>query len=140
MNTLTDIKFLDFRVTKLDFSVNEHLTHSAQATVRTEFKVRHETSGNRLKVHLTIFFKDKNAPFSVHLDGVGLFELENTFTDLEIEELSHSHCTTIMFPYMREVIADISRRAGFPPLHIPQIDFTQVFKQQTSQTNLHTLH
>lgn len=140
MNIITDIKFLDFRVAKLDFCVNDNLPHTKQATVRTEFKVRHESKANRLKVHLTIFFKDKEAPFSINLEGIGLFELNRTFTALEIEELSHSHCSTMMFPYMREMIADISRRAGFPPLHIPQIDFSQIFKQQASPTNVHTLH
>ncbi len=140
MNIINDITFLDFRVAKLDFCVNDNLPQSKQTTIRTEFKVRHECRANRLKVHLTIFFKDKAAPFSIHLEGVGLFELKQTFTALEIEELSHSHCSTMMFPYMRETIADISRRAGFPPLHIPQIDFNQVFKQQLSPTNIHTLH
>ncbi|MDY0190068.1 MAG: protein-export chaperone SecB [Desulfuromonas sp.] len=140
MNIITDINFLDFRVAKLDFCVNDNPSHAKQATVRTEFKVRHECKGNRLKVHLTIFFKDKDAPFSIHLEGVGLFELHRSFTEAEIEELSHSHCATMMFPYMRETIADISRRAGFPPLHIPQIDFNQVFKQQLSPANIHTLH
>lgn len=140
MNIITDITFLDFRVVKLDFCVNDTLPTAKQATVRTEFKVRHECKANRLKVYLTIFFKDKAAPFSIHLEGVGLFELKRTFTALEIEELSHSHCSTIMFPYLRETIADISRRAGFPPLHIPQIDFNQIFKQQLTPTHIHTLH
>ncbi|OQY20619.1 MAG: hypothetical protein B6I36_00345 [Desulfobacteraceae bacterium 4572_35.1] len=140
MTDSNDLTFLDFRLVKLDFCINEQFSNVGQATVRTEFKVRQENNGARLKVYLTIFFKDKTAPFSIHLEGVGLFELKKPLNDTEIEELTHTYCTTTIFPYMREIIADISRRAGFPPLHIPQIDFAQVFKQQATEQTHHTLH
>jgi preprotein translocase subunit SecB len=140
MTNIAETTFLDFRIFKLDFCVNNNFNNSGHATVRTEFKIRHETKATRLKVYLTIFFNDQSAPFSIHLEGVGLFELQQRFTEAEIETLIRDHCTTVMFPYMREVIADISRRAGFPPLQIPQVDFSQVFKDQTNEANLHTLH
>lgn len=140
MTIYDDATFLDFRIMKLDFAVNDQFNKTGQAKVHTEFKISHDTSANRLKVNLSIFFKDKSAPFSIHLEGSGLFELKRSLTEAETDTMCHTHCTTIMFPYMREVIADISRRAGFPPLHIPQIDFTRVFKKQSTDTTLHTLH
>ncbi|MDP3298216.1 MAG: protein-export chaperone SecB [Thermodesulfovibrionia bacterium] len=40
-----------------------------------------------------------------------------------------------MFPYVRETIADLTRRAGFPPLHLNPINFIQLAeKQEAKQT------
>lgn len=140
MTSLSDFTFIDFRVTKLNFATNNQVANHGQAKVRTEFKIRHESTNNRLKVFLTISFNDKTAPFSVHLEGMGLFELNRNVNDMELESLCNNHCSMAMFPYMREAVADISRRAGFPPLHIPQINFAQVFNQQTAEASTHTLH
>jgi|LGOV01.1.fsa_nt_gb preprotein translocase subunit SecB len=140
MNPLTELIFVDFRISKLNFSLNSPFNNHGQAKIRTEFKIRHELGGQRLKVFLTISFNDKTAPFSIDLEGVGLFELGRTFSEDELDTLCNSHCSMVMFPYLREVVADITRRAGFPPLHIPQINFAQVFKQQTTSENVHTLH
>ncbi|MBW2186968.1 MAG: protein-export chaperone SecB [Deltaproteobacteria bacterium] len=140
MNPLTELTFVDFRISKLNFSLNGQFNNQGQAKIRTEFKIRHELGGQRLKVFLTIIFNDKTAPFSIDLEGAGLFELGQTFSEDELDNLCNSHCSMVMFPYLREVIADITRRAGFPPLHIPQINFAQVFKQQATTENVHTLH
>lgn len=140
MNPITELTFIDFRISKLNFSLNGQFNNQGQAKIRTEFKIRHESKDQRLKVFLTILFNDKTAPFSIDLEGAGLFELSRTFTEDELDSLCNSHCSMVMFPYLREVIADITRRAGFPPLHIPQINFAQVFKQQVSSENVHTLH
>lgn len=140
MNPTTDLTFIDFRISKLNFSLNGQFNSQGQAKIRTEFKIRHESNDQRLKVFLTIQFKDKTAPFSIELEGAGLFELSRSYTDEELDTLCNSYCSMVMFPYLREVIADVTRRAGFPPLHIPQINFAQVFKQQTSSENIHTLH
>jgi len=140
MNPTTELTFIDFRISKLNFALNGQFNNQGQAKIRTEFKIRHESNDQRLKVFLTILFNDKTAPFSIDLEGAGLFELNRTFTEEELDSLCNSHCSMVMFPYLREVIADITRRAGFPPLHIPQINFSQVFKQQSTTENLHTLH
>lgn len=141
MTQFADCTFIDFRVTRLNFAVNSKFAgDQARAQVRTEFKLHHETQQNRLKVLLSISFDDTTAPFSIHLEGAGLFELNRPFNGAELENLCNSHCSMVMFPYLREIVADISRRAGFPPLHIPQVDFTQVFNHQNIEPNIHTLH
>ncbi|MEA3465776.1 MAG: protein-export chaperone SecB [Thermodesulfobacteriota bacterium] len=140
MTSLSDFSFIDFRIVKLNFATNNQFNNQGQTKVRTEFKIRHESNNDRLKVFLTIKFNEKTAPFSVNLEGIGMFELNRNITGYELESLCNNHCSMVMFPYMREVVADISRRAGFPPLHIPQIDFAQVFNQQTGEAGVYTLH
>jgi preprotein translocase subunit SecB len=43
-------------------------------------------------------------------------------------------CPNILLPYAREMIADLSTRAGFSPVMIQPVDFEAVFLQQREQT------
>lgn len=141
MNQSNDFSFIDFRIHRINFALNEKFnSNQAEAKVQTEFKIRHENRQNKLKVYLSIDFKDKTAPFSVYLQGVGLFELKRELSDTELDLMVNNQCAAVLFPYLREAVADISRRAGFPPLHIPQIDFGQAFKRNTADHPAHTLH
>lgn len=141
MNPTADFTFLDFRIRRLSFSLNDKFDgKQQQAKVQTEFKIRHELKQNRLRVFMSIAFSEQTSPFFVDIEGMSLFDLNRSFTEPELEVLTNHYCSVAMFPYMREAIADLTRRAGFPPLHIPQVDFSRVFGQKTAETASHTLH
>ena len=40
------------------------------------------------------------------------------------------HCPNVLFPYVRETIADAISRAGFPPVHLDPINFETLYQQQ----------
>jgi len=141
MNPIADFTFLDFRIRRLTFSLNEKFDgKQPQAKVQTEFKIRHELKQNRLRVYMNIVFSEKNAPFYIDIEGMSLFDLNRTFNESELEVLTNNYCSAAMFPYLRETIADLTRRAGFPPLHIPQVDFSRVFNKKSAENAIHTLH
>jgi preprotein translocase subunit SecB len=39
----------------------------------------------------------------------------------------------IISPYIRETIADLTRSAGFPPLHLNPINFVELAKQTVKE-------
>jgi preprotein translocase subunit SecB len=41
-------------------------------------------------------------------------------------------CPNIVYPYLRSNIADVITRAGFPPVHLAEINF-EAFYQQRQQ-------
>jgi preprotein translocase subunit SecB len=43
------------------------------------------------------------------------------------------HCPTVLFPYVRETIADATQRAGYPPVHLHPINFEALYAQQLAQ-------
>jgi preprotein translocase subunit SecB len=43
------------------------------------------------------------------------------------------HCPIVLFPYVRETIADAVSRAGFPPVHLAPINFEALYAQQAAQ-------
>jgi preprotein translocase subunit SecB len=42
-------------------------------------------------------------------------------------------CPRLLFPFARQIISDITRNGGFPPLMIDPIDFGQMFAQRVSE-------
>lgn len=142
----TDIKFTNFRILRLNFGLNKEFNAVKQHTeVHTEFKIRHELHGTTLKVFLRIKFTDnpdRTTPFMLNIEGEATFKLRHPPAPAEIQPLVKQYCAAAMFPYLRETIADITRRAGFPPLHIPQVDFTRAFEQDPSAgiSPSHSLH
>ena len=42
-------------------------------------------------------------------------------------------CPRILFPFARQIIADVTRNGGFPPLLIDPIDFAQMFSQRMAE-------
>ncbi|KQT85551.1 protein-export chaperone SecB [Aurantimonas sp. Leaf443] len=70
--------------------------------------------------------------FNVELEYGGVFRLtgipqEHMLPVLFIE------CPRLLFPFARQVIADITRNGGFPPLMIDPIDFAVLFQQRMAE-------
>jgi preprotein translocase subunit SecB len=42
-------------------------------------------------------------------------------------------CPQIVYPYLRGNVADLIQRAGFPPVHLAEINFQAMYEQQQAQ-------
>jgi preprotein translocase subunit SecB len=42
-------------------------------------------------------------------------------------------CPQILYPYLRGNVADVVQRAGFPPVHLAEINFQMLYQQQLEQ-------
>jgi len=69
--------------------------------------------------------------FLVECKQAGIFEVRNV-PDEQLEPLLGIGCPNILYPYLRANIADLITRAGFPPVHLSEINF-EVFYQQRLQ-------
>ena len=62
----------------------------------------------------------------------GLFEISGIAKD-GLPPLLGSYCPTILFPYLREVVSDLSVRGGFPQLVLRPVNFEALYQQQRRQ-------
>ena len=102
---------LDTRVQNLQEGVYEVVV-----TVRAEAKVQ-DTS---------------KTAFIAELDYAGVFQLsmpEDMHRYVTLVE-----CPRLLFPFFRQVLADVTRDGGFPPLMLAPIDFHALYQQQTGNT------
>ncbi|MET3108221.1 preprotein translocase subunit SecB [Oxalobacteraceae bacterium GrIS 2.11] len=81
-------------------------------------------------VTVTAKVKDKVA-FLVEGKQAGIFEARN-IPETQLGPLLAIGCPNIVYPYLRSNIADVITRAGFPPIHLSEINF-EVFYQQRMQ-------
>ncbi len=81
-------------------------------------------------ITVTAKVRDKIA-FLVEGKQAGIFEVRNIPQD-QIEPLMGIACPNILYPYLRANIADLVTRAGFPPVHLAEINF-EVFYHQRKQ-------
>jgi preprotein translocase subunit SecB len=82
-------------------------------------------------ITVTAKIKDKVA-FLVEGKQAGIFEARNIPAE-QLDPLLGIGCPNIVYPYLRANIADLITRAGFPPVHLSEINF-EAFYQQRLQT------
>ena len=70
--------------------------------------------------------------FHAELEYGGVFRLQN-FKDEHRVPVLFIECPRLLFPFARQIIADVPRNAGFPPLMIDPIDFAQLFQQRMAE-------
>ncbi len=81
-------------------------------------------------ITVTAKINDKIA-FLVEGKQAGIFEARNIPPE-QLDPLLGIGCPNIVYPYLRANIADAITRAGFPPVHLSEINF-EVFYQQRLQ-------
>ncbi len=70
--------------------------------------------------------------FHVELVYGGVFRITD-FPQEHMLPLLFIECPRLLFPFARQIIADITRNGGFPPLMIDPIDFAQMFTQRMAE-------
>jgi len=77
-------------------------------------------------VHTKI--QDKTV-FMVEAKQAGIFEVRNIDAE-QLGSVLGIACPQIVYPYLRGNVADLIQRAGFPPVHLAEINFQAMYQQQ----------
>ncbi len=75
--------------------------------------------------------KDKTV-FLVEAKQAGIFEVRN-LSEEQMGPILAIACPQIVYPYLRGNVADLIQRAGFPPVHLTEINFQAMYEQQAAQ-------
>jgi preprotein translocase subunit SecB len=70
--------------------------------------------------------------FLAEASQAGIFTIKGVPPD-QMQPVIAIHCPTVLFPYVRETIADATLRAGYPPVHLQPINFEALYAQQVAQ-------
>ncbi len=70
--------------------------------------------------------------FLVEAQQAGIFEIRN-LPDDQMGPIMGIACPQIVYPYLRGNVADLIQRAGFPPVHLAEINFQAMYEQQQAQ-------
>ncbi|HWP18078.1 MAG TPA: protein-export chaperone SecB [Burkholderiaceae bacterium] len=75
--------------------------------------------------------KDKTL-FLVEAKQAGIFEIRN-IPEEQMNPIIGIACPQIVYPYLRAVVADVISRAGFPPVHLAEVNFQAMYEAQQQQ-------
>ena len=104
-------------------------------TLNLEMNVHPEDLGQNVH-ETTLGFKAKaESPsvgtiFELELEYAGLFRIENAPPEV-LDQMLHIQCPIILFPFLRRIVADMTRDGGImPPLMLDPVDFATLYMRK----------
>ena len=70
--------------------------------------------------------------FILELDYAGRFVIQNVPQD-QLHALMMIECPRLIFPFVRRVVADVTRDGGYPPLNLEMIDFLALYRNEIAR-------
>lgn len=80
-------------------------------------------------VTVTTRIDQEKVVFLVEGKQAGIFEIRNIPED-QMDIVLNIVCPNTVYPYLRANIADLIQRAGFPPIHLAEINFEVLYQQR----------
>jgi preprotein translocase subunit SecB len=121
------IQLLDVRVTELRLTANLSVDKT-QAAGTFNLGTGHGAYDNekkriQVKVSVSVGADDPGAPFSLLVEVVGMFAVdEGRFPVKHIEHWAQRNAPLVLYPYVREHVYGLAVRAGFPTITLPLLE------------------
>jgi preprotein translocase subunit SecB len=94
-------------------------------TVEIKYKQKDEI----VNVLVSVSSDSENQPFRFSVAWEGLFAFEEMPSKENLERIVHINCASIIYPYVREYISDLTRRAGMTPLNLAPLNFVAMYEE-----------
>lgn len=115
--------------------IDGEVTPEMQVQVALDAKKRPMDHQYEVLSKYTVTSKNKGGGetlFLMELEYVGIFQIENV-PDEQMHPFLLIECPRMMFPFVRRIVADVTRDGGFPPVNLDVIDFIQLYRQTLAQ-------
>ena len=80
-----------------------------------------------LRLTATVKVGEETA-FLAEVNQAGIFVIVG-FEGKQLGSMLHSYCPNLLFPYGREMVADLVGKGSFPPLHLAPINFDALYAE-----------
>jgi len=75
---------------------------------------------------------EKGVLFNLELEYAGAFRIENLSPEVRHQVL-RVQCPSLLFPFARRLVADLTRDGGFPQLLLDPVDFGALYVQEMAR-------
>lgn len=132
-NNCYEFQFVDFRLISSSFRLKsgEELPSATDYEVSANLTMSHKFEPKKkvLTLSMKVEIGGADMPFTLSIEGGSLFVFDNVVTDADdLRKVAEVNCAAITFPYVRELVSETIRRAGFPPLNLPPMNFVELYK------------
>lgn len=118
------ISFDRFIIERINLEINPGFIRKEDGiSVDASFKVKRTIEEAKrlltIKFETSLFEKSDNPPMKMSISAAGFFSLKENEDIKILHDFSRIQGPALMFPFLREVIADLTMKTGFPPLLLP---------------------
>ena len=75
---------------------------------------------------------ENNTAYMMEVKQAGQFKSEG-FNEEQAKQLLGAHCPDILFPYLRKIVYDATKEAGFTPCTLSPVSFASIYQQRLAQ-------
>ncbi len=126
----------DSRLLAASFKMNQLGDPKEEISIDSRITIDHawQESSNSIKLTLTVNISGDNSPFNLDVTMGGIFTFKAAISEKDqIDHVAEINCASILFPFLRETVADLTRRAGFTPLLLPPVNFVDIYHHNHSE-------
>jgi len=127
-NKQPGISFNDIILKELVFSRKEGFSEKPELNIHLESNFSLSPDEERLTYEMSCEINDKNEYFKIKCTMIGFFSLKKGQENMTLKEYSNMNAPAAIFPYIREVIATTTTRAGIPYILIPPMNLNLLKK------------
>ncbi len=122
------IRFLDYRVSKVEFYLNKTEKQSNELNVEVSSDKEVDTELKNMLVKLNVEIGDKEeSTFFMSICLEGLFELSKDYLEYDIN-VFYSNALSILYPYVRAIVSTYTAGANIKPVILPTINIKKMLK------------
>ncbi len=124
---IKDLSFENFAAQKNEFI-------SSKLDVHLDLNIKKKQIKSEL-IEITIVFlieatKQDEKKFIIELSYASTFLIDKNISSFDKNKVSFVDCPTMMFPFVRQIIFNISRDSGFLPINLEPINFHDLYHSQ----------
>jgi len=130
------LNFKRYMVSKIDFKYNPEFSGGkGKMDINFGHWVAIKNDQAQVTLRCTLFrnAKKEEKPFDLEVHMTGFFSFKGELEGEELKKLISNRGLSILFPYMRALITNITGSSGFPPIVLPIINVNQLLEKQSSQ-------
>lgn len=131
------LDLLAFSVNKFSFSINKQVEKNGEVAIAPTLEITPKKLGQDdvFSVLMRVAIEDSDNikyPFNLDVAIEGIFKVD---LNSDVKTLIELNTVSILFPYMRAIITQITALAGIEPLYLPIINVQQAYQQYQDQNN-----
>lgn len=109
----------------------------AQPNIGVSVQAKAQNLGDRnfeVVLDIKVDAKRENDPmFVVELSYAGVVTIGEEIEEAHLNRFVMVEAPHLLFPYARNIVSDMTRDGGYPPLMLSPVDFAALFHQQANQ-------
>ena len=118
---------VSFDIQKPASAISEKWEPTADFSMQVTDSKQKEDYVVGLIVEAKVKIKDTEV-FNIKVHQAGEFAISG-YDNAQLDRLLKSFCPNILFPYLRQLVTQMTTQAGFPPLNLSPVDFESRYQE-----------